>query len=139
MLRRLNMFIKIKKKRRNKKIVLYFIYIIFLILLGVGIFLINFYKKPILLSPLGNSQKFDISAVEKKLHQHKVAYSKIEMTHDAFLQITLRSGGTVLLDKKKDIDSQISSLQRLISSLTIKGRNYKKIDFRFEKIVVEYE
>jgi len=43
-----------------------------------------------------------------------------------------------MISSKKNIDEQISSLQRILRELTIDDRPFKSIDFRFEKPVVEF-
>lgn len=64
------------------------------------------------------------------------------------LNITSSSEGTkaVLLDgtqvwfsPEKDLEQELRSLQTLLSKATIENRKLKRVDFRFSKVVLEYQ
>lgn len=50
--------------------------------------------------------------------------------------IWLKDGLQVVMSSKKDIDSQLDSLQLILSRATIEGEKTKKIDLRFDKPVL---
>lgn len=57
---------------------------------------------------------------------------------DGSVQIILDSGAVVILSVKKDFKNQLASLQQALSQLTIKGKQFKKLDFRFANSVIEF-
>ena len=57
---------------------------------------------------------------------------------DASLIVELENEGVVILSSKKDIRSQISSLQLILSRLTIEGKKLKILDFRYDNPVVSF-
>ena len=57
---------------------------------------------------------------------------------DGSFAVTLQDGGEVILSSKKDIGSQLTSLQLVLSRLTIEGKKLKRLDFRFDNPVVEF-
>ena len=129
---------KRKTHKLRKWVILYFLFLMFLGLLVVFYYFLNFLSHPLFVSPVikGGSQSSDL---EKKLKASKIPFSSIEFTSDSFYVITLNQGGKILVSSKKNINRQISSLQRILRELTIEGRVFKSIDFRFEKPVVEIE
>jgi hypothetical protein len=50
----------------------------------------------------------------------------------------LIDNGEVILSSKKDIGSQLSSLQLMLARLTIEGKKLKVLDFRFDNPVVSF-
>ncbi len=57
---------------------------------------------------------------------------------DGSLQITLDSGAVAILSTQKDLKKQLASLQQVASQLTIKGKQLKRVDFRFAQVVVSF-
>lgn len=126
-----------KAYKIRKRLLWYFLFLLFLGLLAVSYYFLNFFSHPLFISPLveGGSQSFDL---EKKLKDKQISFSSIDFNSDSSYAITLAQGGKIIISSKKNIDGQISSLQRILRELTIKGRPFKRIDFRFEKPVVEF-
>ena len=53
--------------------------------------------------------------------------------------ITMTVGsGTVILTTSKDIAQQIDSLQLTIRQLTMEGKEFHRLDFRYDKPVISY-
>jgi len=52
--------------------------------------------------------------------------------------VELRDGGELILSSKKDLENQLSSLQLILSRLTIEGKKLKKLDFRYDNPVVSF-
>lgn len=94
----------------------------------------------LLISPLGtkdsgNTQNTLIVQVQDFCWQQKL--SCIQITpQDGSILITLSNSAQIILSTQKSITQQLSSLQLTINQLTIEGKQFKKLDFRFDKIVV---
>lgn len=138
---------KPKKKRKAKRgfLVGYVVACLFLIVIGVAILLISLQRSGII-SPLPSAlgERLKINASEKDetelkrlLGKHNIVYTSVASTQDDFV-ITMNAKQQVLVTKKKDIDSQISSLQVILPRLTMEGRAFRRLDMRFEKPVVVY-
>ncbi|MBI2028518.1 MAG: hypothetical protein HYT07_02800 [Candidatus Levybacteria bacterium] len=129
-----------QRKSRNyrKKIIWYFLYLFVLGLLVFSYYYFNLSKNGTFISPLAKSNNKTQDNVEKKLKESSIPYSEIESNSDSSYTITSDQGGEIILSSKKDLDTQISSLQRILRELTMRGKGFKNIDFRFEKPVVEF-
>lgn len=128
---------------------MWFIFTVFtvLCLLTVGIIYIlsiTFYKKPLYISPLsitGLEDKTIVSpyqneTIKKELILNGIAYSQIVSSSDSTYLIYLKHGEEVFLSSKKDIKTQISSLQFILSRLTMEGKSILRLDLRFDKPVI---
>ena len=54
------------------------------------------------------------------------------------LEVTSKNNILVIFSLKKDLSGQVRTLQTVSTKAKIENRNLKKVDFRFEKIIVEY-
>lgn len=86
-------------------------------------------------SPLAIKRKSTLDEIKTSLHTRAIDVTSITATSGAFL-IVLHGGEEVLFSANKDISSQASSLQSIVSRLTIEGRGFKTIDFRFDKPII---
>lgn len=130
---------RIKRLKRKGKFL--FIKIIFPIftLLILSTFLL--YKLPIfnqpIISPLGQNKPSKISNLEVLLKKANVPFSSITSSSDFYI-IVLSGGGKVIISSKKELAVQISSLQLMLSRLTIEGKRIKSLDFRFDKPIINF-
>src|SRR3972149_7317735 len=53
------------------------------------------------------------------------------------LEVTSKNNILVIFSLKKDLSGQVRTLQTVSTKAKIENRNLKKVDFRFEKIIVE--
>ena len=107
-------------KSFRKKI---FFYIFLLGTIIILIFFINlvFNSKDILfISPLGKSN-IDSANVGKILKGKNIAFSSVIVLSDSSFMIGILNNGQVRLSSQKDLEKQISSLQRILEELTIEG------------------
>ncbi|MCL5411134.1 MAG: hypothetical protein M1150_00080 [Patescibacteria group bacterium] len=58
---------------------------------------------------------------------------------EAGVEFDSAEGMQAIFSKQKDPTEQVTSLQTVLSRARIDGRKVKKIDFRFDKLVVEYQ
>lgn len=103
-------------------------------------------SKPLFVSPLANikfvyasHEDSTFDQLKKELAKKQIAVNKIEKTIDATFIVELKQGGEVTFSSQKDIIAQIASLQFILSHLTMEGREFSKLDLRFEKPVVVFK
>lgn len=53
-------------------------------------------------------------------------------------EVRAKGGLVVVFSKEKDFDETISTLQTLLAKAKIDNKTIKRVDFRFDKIIVEY-
>lgn len=135
----------LKKHKRKAKIVFKRIYGLLIILVVLLILLnIFFMKKSLYVSPLSTtSQKIDLSNsyennLELMLKSYAVSYSSVALEQNRYV-ISLTGGEQVILDSQKSLNNQISSLQLLLSQLTIEGKHFKTLDFRYNKPIIVFK
>lgn len=130
-----------KRARRYRylfKIIL-FISSFTLLLLGVAIilfFILPKDQKQRFISPIVRKD-LGIWNIEKKLLDANISFSSIHSFSSSYL-VKLFDGEEIIFSSQKNIDEQISSLQPIIKQLTIEGRKFKKLDFRFDKPVIYF-
>lgn len=104
-----------------------------------------------LLSPLPAFSKEQRPVVSKKMReqqvmrdllevslQHKVKLATISAISQTSATASLSQGGNVIFSLEKPLDQQMSSLQLIISRLTIEGKGFTRIDFRFNDPVISF-
>ena len=115
-------------------------YILLLIILGLIIFFINLVflsRNPLFISPMGESN-IDSYKVEKILKDNNILVSRVLVLSDSSYLIIIPNNGQVRFSSQKDINSQISSLQRILRELTIEGKPFKNMDFRFDEPIISF-
>ncbi|MCL5435250.1 MAG: hypothetical protein M1405_02570 [Patescibacteria group bacterium] len=101
-------------------------------------FLLFLPKKELFINPLAKSTSTRYSKMGDMLQKSGVAFSSIKRNQDASYVINLKDGGEVILTENKNVQNQISSLQLILSRLTIEGKRFKSLDFRYDKPVVSF-
>lgn len=133
-------------KRKNRKSKSYFKYLgIILTLLGFSLILSStfIFLSPYILgnsfvSPLPKNSKSKTQDVRALLASQKINVSSFSVATDSSYMVVLKDGGTVILAPGKDLAAQVRSLQIILSRLTIEGKRFKILDFRFDKPVVSF-
>lgn len=138
------MFLKKIQLRKNKskyKIKTAFIALFFLIII-LAIFeylYLNFYfGKKTYISPIAINKTSKVASLETAFSNANISFISVSLNTDNSFEVKLKDGGVVILSSKKDIGSQISSLQLILSRLTIEGKELKTLDFRFDNPVVSF-
>lgn len=142
--------------RKRKRVLLKFKYkIIFfcvylLILGGVIAFFIYSSLNPSkkLVSPLPLQKKVQTTfpknsglnqqQIELLLKSKNIAYVSVSVNSET-IHITLDEESDVLFSSSKNISEQVTSLQLIVSRLTIEGKRFKRLDFRYNKPVVVFQ
>ncbi|OGH11528.1 MAG: hypothetical protein A3B38_01840 [Candidatus Levybacteria bacterium RIFCSPLOWO2_01_FULL_36_13] len=89
------------------------------------------------INPLLPFQQSSNKALEERLHEKSIEYKKINQ-ENGFIRVYLKDDSEVFFSSKKDIGTQISSLQLTLSRLTIEGKKLKTLDFRFDNPVISF-
>ena len=132
---------QLKKEKNKSRIKTAFIVLFFLsiILIFIEYLYLNFsFGKTFYISPISQNRTSLTIALEKELEKTNVSFKTVSASSDASLVVELIDGGIVIMSPKKDIKNQISSLQLVLSRLTIEGKKLKSLDFRFNNPVVSY-
>jgi hypothetical protein len=138
-----------KFKRTVKRVILLGTVICGLVLLlgGTGYYLVAVkFKKPLYVSPLSFAGKQSIvpthkeddplNLLKEELKQKNIAFTDVKVASNSSLMVSLKEGGIVTFSSQKDILTQISSLQFILSRLTMEGKLFSQLDLRFEKPVI---
>ena len=129
---------KQKKEISRKKLAMALIItglFIVAILLFYSVFL---EKDPIYISPLSKDQTSISSIIKKGLKEKKIKYVTIQTSKELNYVIKFDKGSEAIIDPKKDIGGQLSSLQLILSTLKIEGKTFKRLDFRYQKPVISF-
>jgi len=145
------------KKIKKRKIKAYLKKIFIFACIFFGIFFIStfiifffFYPKDQIISPislafsrlrlqvLGINTDALVSHAEKLLTDHHIVFSTVSVKDANTISVALSDGTEVLLSSRKDLSSQIDSLQLTTQRLTIQGKHISRIDLRFDRPVVSF-
>lgn len=127
-----------KKIRIRKKSGLVLI-LLGLLFIATSLFLIKFFTHdPLFVSPLSQIHDSTDTSLVKELKKNKVEYQEIKTNNDLSYLIVLKENQEVIIDPKKDISLQLSSLQLIIAQLKIEGKAFSRLDFRYEKPVIVF-
>ena len=121
---------------------LIFIGLIELIITGYLIFLPDPVISPIPLSFQGKRPALDDSSVialKKMLSKYEISYDQIYTTKEGDYIIKLNPDGEVLLNQNAALEQNISSLQLVLARITMEGKRFSRLDFRFEKPVIVFK
>lgn len=94
-------------------------------------------KEPVI-KPVWYKNQKKLADIEKILKEKNIKYLKIEQNNDLSFNINLKDEGIVFISEKKDLEEQIDSLQLILSRLTIEGKRFRSLDFRYDKPVIGY-
>lgn len=128
------------QKRKNKIFKKIFLLLILVIIILVFTLSRNFNaltNRNSVVSPLAKTTSSNVK-LEEILLRENIPFSTINVASDSSFIVYLRDGGEVSISQKKNLESQISSLQVILSRLTIEGKKFKSLDLRFDKPVIVF-
>lgn len=139
-----------KSKNKARKIIsiLFPLTLACAIVSGVFIYLIiATLQKPAYVSPLSTLgiqavRSEDDAAkeeIEKLLKEQKISFVKVTKGTDSSYIIHLAEDKAAIVSSDKDMKSQISSLQFILSRLTMEGKLFSRLDLRFKKPIVVFK
>lgn len=138
-----------RKKARTRRLLFLISFVFFgaLTLWALGyLFSIPLFNKKPYISPLSSTlsaagsnkasnQAEDIKAILSKNH---IPFKEV-LQDRVLITIILAGEEKIFFTKEKSLIDQTSSLQSILSRLTIEGKRFTKIDFRFDRPIVTYE
>jgi len=127
------------RQSKKKRLLILVLLAIFLTALSILLFLSHLTKKTLYISPVTKDSSQEAKKIETLLLDVQIAFASISLRADSSYLVMLEDGGEVIISLKKDIKKQIASLQPILKQLTIEGRKFNRIDFRFDKPLVVYE
>ncbi len=134
--RRINKY----NSRKGFKIILITILFIGLIASLFFYLYINFYINTYgFITPLSQNKESLLVKVEDELEKQNITFGKVLSNSDGSLSVKLKDESEIIFSSKKDVKSQITSLQLMLSRLTIEGKKLKSLDFRFDNPVVSFK
>lgn len=140
------------KLRKRRKIFIFIIPIGVFIFILLSLYLLNtftsfsFFKKNFL-SPIAINgslkkgyqillNKNPSKELEILLLKNKISFSSINQGLDYSYIVKFKDGEEVIFSSKKSLDPQVTSLQFVLSRLTIEGKRFVRLDLRFDKPVI---
>lgn len=137
---------KRKEKKRHKKRIKKLIFFSGTLLIGSTLLSIYFLY-PLFQNSIASQKSVksafvmanNLEDVKTELSSKKIPYTRIEYTDEGeTYNVTLKGEEVVKLSRSKDIELQVSTLQKLLRKLTIDNRQAKQIDLRYAKPVVKF-
>lgn len=117
---------------------------IVLLLLAIGvslfcsfIYIYFFLNSSFYINPLLPNKFYSSQTVEDKLNEKKIEFKRVSQ-ESGFVRVILKDDSEVIFSSKKDIGTQVSSLQLTLGRLTIEGKKLKTLDFRFDNPVISF-
>jgi len=109
---------------------------------GYSVYLIKA-QKPLYITPLSQNFSFsqgthedkNLNLVKKEFEKLHLPILKITADADSY-HVFLSDKSEIFFSSKKDINSQLASLQLILTRLTMEGKLYNKLDLRFDKPVI---
>lgn len=74
--------------------------------------------------------------IENELKRQKIDFKEIDTSNGSVFYIILADKQEVVIAGDKDIPTQIASLQFIYNQLTMEGKEFKRLDLRFDKPVI---
>lgn len=85
------------------------------------------------------TKEFSVVELEKKLRESNIPdFTVSDRSNQGEVYVVIKNGPVVIFSTNKNLEWQITSLQDIITRLTIENKKPKKIDFTFEKTIVNF-
>src|SRR3990167_9244680 len=85
-----------------------------------------------------NTQEDTTSNLKKKLENESISVKEIKQLSSGDFAVVIQNEIILEISGEKDLDIQVRALQNILAKAKIEEREIKRIDFRFEKVIVEY-
>lgn len=131
---------KVWRRRGKRKGLLVFL---LLLVLSFGLVIFIYSKSlggaEMLVSPLAANNQNIKNTLEKLLSESEIEFVNVVFRSPSSYMVKLQEDGEAILSLHKDFRKQITSLQALLKQLTIEGKRLIRIDFTFDKPVIEIQ
>lgn len=128
-------------KKSNQSFLIVLSMLIILMISGSFLFLLYFNSKRSYISPVSSVFGKSLNITEEVggiLESRKIHPLSIRIASEGAVIVLLENDSETIFSSSKPIEDQVSSLQRIESRLTIEGKAFKKIDFRFDNPVISF-
>lgn len=130
----------LRKNKNGKKRGIIFIVIALLLTTSAFLLYSMFWKETqTFISPIASGNKNVSKTLEKLLLSSEIEFSSVTFRSPSSYLVKLKEDGEAILSLDKDFKEQITSLQAVMKQLTIEGKRVIRIDFRFDKPVIELQ
>ncbi len=129
---------KQKKEVSRKRLGIILIFLGLLIIASMLFFMVFLEKDPPIINPLSKDQTSNGKLIVNSLREKKIAYKDLETTKDLKYKIIFEDNAEAIIDPKKDLEEQITSLQLILSQLKIEGKAFKRLDFSYQKPIIAF-
>lgn len=135
---------KRKKKIIFKKLIIIFIFFSFSITF-ISYIAYRYIKNINYISPLPLLNKTEPFFIENQsfenelkymLNKQKIPYLYVYADKSSSYVVKLQTGEDILFNLSKSLDSQVSSLQLIYNRLKIEGKEFSKLDLRFDRPII---
>ena len=127
-----------KRESRKKRLILSFIFLLYIatiIFLGIFVVYSHFFQKYSLLIPI--VQEKNILNLDFLLRNKNIEFESIKKIDDYFL-IKQAGNKVIYFSAQADLQKQVTSLQLVLNRLTIEGKGFKRLDFRYDTPVIVF-
>lgn len=138
MLPRRSLTKKQKKEKSRKKLGVLLIFLGLAIIASMLFYLAFLEKDPPVINPLSKDQTSTTKIITKILKEKGIDYQDLETTEDLKYRIKFEKSAEAIIDPRKDVEEQISSLQLILSQLKIEGKTFKRLDFSYQKPIISF-
>ncbi len=129
--------IKIKRKKTSKIFLIVSLFILITILFIIAYYFLTVFSRASYINPLAAGKYKENIKLEEELSKANVLFITTTALNDSSFLVVLTDKEEVIFSSKKDLQSQIASLQLITKRLTIEGKRFKRLDFRYDKPVIE--
>jgi hypothetical protein len=138
MLPRRSLTKKQKKEKSRKKLGVGLIFLGLAVIALMLFYLAFLEKDPPVINPLSKDQTSTAKTITKILKEKGIDYQDLETTQDLKYRIKFEKSAEAIIDPRKDVEEQISSLQLILSQLKIEGKTFKRLDFSYQKPIISF-
>lgn len=133
-----NKFINKRKKKLFFKKIIIMLAVLFFFISLIFIITYKWVKDYNIISPVAdflNKEDDFEDKIKEFLDREKMSYSFLSFNNGAYI-VKLQSGEEILFTSEKPLSSQISSLQLIYPRLKIEGKQFQKLDLRFDRPII---
>ncbi len=76
--------------------------------------------------------------IAELLDKNALQYQSIDIQRDSSVLVIMQNNAQVFLSTQKDLSQEIASLQLTIAHLTIEGKSFSRLDFRFDRPIISF-
>lgn len=99
-----------------------------------------------IISPLAISRDRNASLINSGennlrsfLEKENISFKSLETLENSYYKIILTDDREILISAGKDLARELSSLQYILSRLTMEGREFVRLDLRYEKPIIVFK